>query len=259
MKLLIVCPIPVEYKTCRQVLSLREISPLNSCRMGRKESGNLDVLAIESGPAKARTAAAVASAIMHHRPDLIIDSGSCGGLEPGITIGQIIIAESCYEYDITGSGLPRRTIPEMILKSAFSFIAAQDGEQLQREAVEAGREEGYQVRVGSQACGEFLVADYSVKQLLYYMFNASCCNWETAGVFVPVLRSKKPPLSFRIVTDLGDSNALSDFRSNVKIRSTELYSYLNALIETGWFNRFNEVWQQLEMEVLKKLPASVKP
>jgi len=212
MKLLIVCPIPVEYKTCRQVLSLREISPLNNCRMGRKESGNLDVLAIESGPAKARTAAAVASAIMHHRPDLIIDSGTCGGLEPGITMGQIIIAEGCYEYDITGSGLPRRAIPEMMLKSAFSFIAAQDGDLLQREAVGAGREDGYQVRVGSQACGEFLVADYSVKQLLYSLFHASGCNWETAGVFVPVLRSKKPPLSFRIVTDLGDSNALQLFK-----------------------------------------------
>lgn len=259
MKLLIVCPIPVEYKTCRQVLSLREISPLNNCRMGRKESGNLEVLAIESGPAKARTAAAVASAIMHHRPDLIIDSGSCGGLEPGITMGQIIIAESCYEYDITGSGLPRRVIPEMILKSALSFMPTEDGDLLQREAVEAGREEGYRVRVSSQACGEFLVADYSTKQLLYSLFHASGCNWETAGVFVPVLRSKKPPLSFRIVTDLGDSNALSDFRSNVKIRSKELYSYLNALIETGWFNHFCEVWQQLGKEVLEELPASVKP
>ena len=95
MKLLIVCPIPVEYKTCRQVLSLREISPLNNCRMGRKESGNLEVLAIESGPAKARTAAAVTSALMHHRPDLIIDSGSCGGLEPRINKTNIIISKKC--------------------------------------------------------------------------------------------------------------------------------------------------------------------
>jgi len=31
------------------------------------------------------------------------------------------------------------------------------------------------------------------------------------------------------------------------------------LIETGWFSRFNEVWQQLEMEVLEELPLSVKP
>lgn len=259
MKLLIVCPIPVEYKTCRQVLCLREINPLFNCRMGRRASGNIEVFAIESGPAKARTAAAVTSAIMHYQPDLIVDSGSCGGLEPGITIGQIIIAESCYEYDITGSGLPRRVIPEMTLKSAFSFLSAEEGDLLKREAVEAGREEGYQIKVGSQACGEFLVANYSIKQLLYSLFQASGCNWESAGVFVPVLRSKKPPLSFRIVTDLGDSNALSDFRSNVKKMSKELYSYLDDLIETGWFNHFCEMWQKLETKVLEKLPVSVKP
>jgi hypothetical protein len=39
----------------------------------------------------------------------------------------------------------------------------------------------------------------------------------------------------------------------------ELYSYLNALIETGWFNRFHEVWQKLETQVLEELAVSVKP
>ena len=57
-------------------------------------------------------------------------------------------------------------------------------------------------------------------------------------MFIAALKSSLPALSFRVVTDLGDRNALRDFRAQVRPRSRELYRYLGGLLESGWFGRF---------------------
>ena len=73
------------------------------------------------------------------------------------------------------------------------------------------------------------------------------------------LKNCLPPLSVRIVTDLGDEQALNDFRANVKKKARELYRYLQVLAEYGWFGRFHECWQKLDRSIIDRLPQSVLP
>jgi hypothetical protein len=78
-------------------------------------------------------------------------------------------------------------------------------------------------------------------------------------VFVAALKNSLPALSFRVITDLGDAQALRDFRRNIKARSRELYRYLGNLMEYGWFERFREHWSRLDAAVLQRLPGAVLP
>ncbi len=39
-------------------------------------------------------------------------------------IGQVVMGENCYEYDISGEGMPGKIIPEMKLESGLSFLKA---------------------------------------------------------------------------------------------------------------------------------------
>jgi nucleoside phosphorylase len=259
VKLLLVCPFPVEFNACREVLSLRDAKPVSGCRSARGVAGNADVFAIESGPAKARAAAATVAGCLQHTPDLVIDSGSCAGTEPGAFVGEIILCRDCYEYDIAGSGFPARGIPEMKLPSALSLLPSVERESLYREASETGSAESFQVRVGNQACGEQLIQSLEIREALYTLFQASAANWETAGVFVGALKNSLPPLSIRIVTDLGNDQALKEFRSNIKKKARELYQYIKVLAEYGWFDQFLESWQILGSPIIDKLPQSVLP
>lgn len=259
MRLLIICPIPIEFNSCREILALRDTRTLSGCKTGRSASGNCEIIAIESGPAKVRAACATVSGCIHFSPDLIIDSGSCSGIEPGSIVGEIIMSERCYECDISGNGFPVKIIPEMKLFSGFNLLQPAVREALQREAVEEGRSAGFPVHVGDQACGEFLIQSLSMREELFSIFHASGFNWETAGVFIGALKNLLPPLSIRVITDLGNENALKDFRKNVKQRSKDLYRYIQMLIETGWFDRFIGQWQQVDYEVINKLPCSVLP
>jgi nucleoside phosphorylase len=259
MKLLLICPFPVEFNACREVLSLRDAKPVSGCRSARGVAGNADVLAIESGPAKARAAAATVAGCFKYAPDLTIDTGSCAGTESGAFVGEIILCRDCYEYDISGSGFPSRSIPEMKLPSAFSLLPSAERESLYREANETGSTESFQVRVGNQACGELLIQSLEMREALYTLFQASGANWETAGVFVGALKNGLPPLSVRIVTDLGNEQALKEFRSNIKKKARELYQYIKVLAEYGWFDQFLESWQMLGAGNIDKLPQNVLP
>jgi nucleoside phosphorylase len=115
------------------------------------------------------------------------------------------------------------------------------------------------LRFGNQACGEFLIHSGELREELHRVFRAAAGNWETAGVFIAALRAGLPALSFRIVTDLGDRNALRDFRGQVRSRSRELYRYIAGLVECGWFGRFLGHWGRLEPSLLESLPAKVLP
>jgi nucleoside phosphorylase len=259
MKVLLICPVPPEFNACREILGLRDSKPLAGCRSARGAAGNIDLLAMESGPAKARAAAATVAGSLAHSPDLVVDTGSCAGTEPGAFVGQLILCRDCYEYDIGGSGFPSRSIPEMELPSALSVLASADRETLLREAGETGSRESFQVHVGNQACGELLIQSQAMREALYTLFRASGANWETAGVFVGALKNRLPPLSMRIVTDLGNEQAINDFRANVKKKARELYRYVQVLAEYGWFGHFLECWNKLDPAAVERLPQSVLP
>lgn len=259
MKVLLICPFPPEFNACREILGLRDSKPVSGCRSARGTAGNIDVFALESGPGKARAAAATVAGALAFSPELVADSGSCAGTEPGAFVGQLILCRDCYEYDIGGKGFPTRGIPEMKLPSAFSTLSSPDRETLLREAGETGSTESFQVHVGNQACGELLIQSQEMREALHSLFRASGANWETAGVFIGALKNRLPPLSVRIVTDLGNEQALNDFRANIKKKARELYRYVQVLAEYGWFDHFHECWRRLDPATIDRLPQSVLP
>jgi adenosylhomocysteine nucleosidase len=258
MKLLILCPIPVEYASCRETLAMRDLPVVAGCRSAYAAAGEGELYCLETGPGKARAAAGALLGVQRYRPDLLLDSGSCAGIEPGAAIGQIVAARECYEVDLAGTPFPRRLLPEMRLPSAFSFLPEAEAEALQQEALRR-TEAGGALSFGNQACGEFLIHSAELRGELHRVFRAAAGNWETAGVFIAALRAGLPALSFRIVTDLGDRNALRDFRGQVRSRSRELYRFLAVLLESGWFGRFLEQWGRLPPSLLDSLPAKVLP
>jgi adenosylhomocysteine nucleosidase len=241
--MLFICPVPVEFTSCRSLLSLRDGRAIAGCRCARGSVSGVEAVAVQSGPGKARAAAAAASAIAAVAPDLVLDTGTCCALDAGLVEGAVVVGRSCVEFDLSGSGLPRRIIREMRLPSALPLLPRQHADRLVRAAVEAGRGTNLHVREGDQACGEFLIQSPAVRDPLAALTGALAANWETAGVFVAALRAGVPPLSLRTVSDLGDERAGQDFRQNARRVSRELYGFLRSLAESGWFAQVLGRWR----------------
>jgi adenosylhomocysteine nucleosidase len=259
VRVLLVCPIPLEYTSCKTALSLRDAPLVLGCRVARGFAGGADVMAVESGPAKARAAAATVAAAGQFQPDLVVDTGTCGALDAEMIVGTIVLGSSCLEYDISGYGLPHRVIPEMKLPSVFDLFPRRDGQELSRAFAELGKDHGLQVRSGIQACGEFFIQSAEVRESLHAVSGAVACNWEAAGVFVAALRSQVPPLSIRVVSDLGDEDALRDFRRNARRCSQGLYKFTGDALESGWFVSVYERWKGAPRGHAERLPQKVLP
>ncbi len=259
MKILLICPIPIEFNACRSVFMLKDIPSDTKRRAARGIVDSSEIYAVESGPTKARAAAETMASIYQFKPDVVLDTGCCGGIARDSSIGEIMLGEICYEYDISGSGFPRRVIKEMKLPSGFSFLTPESKGVLFSKVVEAGNMINLLVRRGNQLSGEFIVQSERIKRLLVGLFGARGCNWETAGVFIASLRLSIPPLSIRVISDLADQNALYDFRRNARRVSVSLYSYIKNLVEMGWFDLFWEKWISLGGRVTDELSRTVLP
>lgn len=259
MRILFICPIPLEYTSCRTALSLRDVQTVLGCRAARGALGNIDVLAVETGPAKARSAATTVAAINHFQPDLVVDSGTCGALDGELIVGSVVLGMSCLEYDISGYGLPHRIIPEMRLPSVFEILPRREGQKLVRGLTELGKDRGLHLRSGIQACGEFFIQSGAVRESLRAVSGAVASSWETAGVFVAALRSKIPPLSIRVVSDLGDEDAMRDFRRNARRCSQTLFRFLRDCLDSGWFISVYDQWKEMPRTQVERLPSRVLP
>ena len=68
-----------------------------------------------------------------------------------------------------------------------------------------------------------------------------------------------PPFSIRVVSDLGDMDALRDFRRNARRCSEGLYRFIGDSLESGWFAAVYEKWKAAPRSHAERLPQRVLP
>lgn len=246
MKILLITPTSVEYKMCKKALAVKTESRSYGCKTGTAACGQDSILVVKTGPGKTRTAVSTTALIGSFAPDILLDTGSCGGISPGIQIGELIIGDACVEYDLYENGFPQKSAGEIQLQSALALFNKKVKRTLLENAVAIAQNNGYGVRVGTQACGEYIIKSERMKQALYDKYGVSGCNWETAAVFISALRCSLPAFSLRVVSDLADSHVLKDFFKNIRPCTYRLYGYIGLLCEAGWFTRFYEQWLRLK-------------
>ena len=217
MKILLICPIPPEFKKCCNQLSLKE----NKEKIKTNTINNINILAVQTGPGKKNILKNLQSSIDECKPDLIIDTGSCCSLDNEIKIGSIIIAYESYQY---------------IEKSLVSSFLKGKKDKWLDKILKISELEKLKINSGIQVCGSFVLKSGEKKKEIKNVINAEAFNWETAYVYEISASNKIPAISIRIVTDYGNKKALKDFFKNIKEQSKKLYKFIKILIEENVFN-----------------------
>jgi nucleoside phosphorylase len=223
MKILVICPVPPEFKECCNELSLK--AHKRTGKMENKDNNSFIITALHTGPGEKNVKKRLGNSIMEYKPDLIIDSGSCCSLDNRINIGDIIIAEESYKFR------------ERIYKK--SFISCMESEKAGRWFLKITRiaeKRGNKVIKGVQVTDSFVFKSEKTKNRILNSVKAHAYNWETSSVFDLSDDYKIPAVSFRIVTDLGNNSFAADFFRNIKVQSKRLYSFLKVLIDKKVFD-----------------------
>ena len=182
---------------------------------------------MQGGWGKVSAAASAQWAIDHHHPDLILNLGTCGGLEGRIERHTILLVERTYQYDIQ----EQMTDPE----EANRFYSSELdltwlGDRLMPEGV---------IRTSMfSADHDILPAD--VEYLIEH-HDARAADWESGAIAWVTRRNQKPLIILRGVSDLVSPHGGESYgKVEVFQKNTRKIMKILAGQLPWWLQVFNE-------------------
>ncbi len=161
-----------------------------------------EVILTESGIGKVAAASATALMIDNFEPDLVVNTGSAGALDPDLKIGEEVIGtQVAYsDVDVTVLGYAYGQVPNKPLYYEADPTVVKDFEQLAP------------VKEGLIVSGDQFVQDTAKKRILTHFPEALVAEMEAAAVAQVAYQFGTPFIVLRGVSDLanGDSGVVFD-------------------------------------------------
>ena len=184
------------------------------------QSGQHNLLFAHSGWGKTATAAACQHLIDSYHPRLMINIGTCGGLEGHAQVGEVLLAEETAMYDV--------------VESMSDYAAA-----LERYRTRADLSWLPDALPQGVRKARIVSADQDIQiqnfDLIAEFFQAPGADWESAAFAWTAAKNKTPWLVLRGVSDLV-SKEKSEAYHNVQLwreRTGQIMSDLSTLLP--WF------------------------
>ena len=183
--------------------------------------GNRVILA-RAGLGKVNTAALSAIVFERYRPSLIVLTGVAGGLDPGLCVGDLVIAERTIQHDagvVTADGLQRYQpghIPFYNPTDRFGFAPSDRLLTVMREIVAdvelapvLGRDPA--VVFGTILTGDVFLQDGSTRKQLFDQLTAQAIEMEGGALGQTATRFGFDHMVIRSLSDLAGAEAVEHF------------------------------------------------
>ena len=197
-------------------------------------SGTPTVIA-RAGVGKVNAAVCTTAMILEFAPEYILNTGVAGALGKGITVGDVIVADSCVEYDLEygalgdarGSIFYPDSTSEIVMPADEEFSA-----RLEAIATEVSGGE-FAVKRGIVATGDRFVSSAEVRNDILSAFPDSlCCEMEGAAI-AQVCRLNSVKYSvLRSMSDSADGEAEMDFPTFEKLSADRAARIAAALAKS---------------------------
>ena len=233
----IVCPAPIEYDLCRDVLKLGDETEVAGRRVSSGTRVGARVVAVRAGPGKIQSAAATQLVADTYAPDVVVDVGGAGSLSSDLDVRDIVCTQRAYEYDvcsldefsILADDLTTTTLLCGLTEEGISVV------RMFRDWV--GGEKSARLVLGDIASGERNVDEASLREELHIRFGAAACTWETSAVLKTAGMNGVKALALRVITDHAGAEMSQELTANWRDSLLVLYSVLDELVAGGWLVR----------------------
>lgn len=177
--------------------------------------GGRTVALLRCGVGKVASASAVAAASAIN-PSYVISVGSGAALHGGHQIGDVVISTEVVQHDFAavnaagfnlfgyGGALPSDGDPVLRSEAALAISAAQAAHDL-------GKLNGFSVRVGRIATGDWFVNDQVIRDAIAARTSADVVEMEGAAIAYVAQRFGTPWIVIRSISDAGDETAPTSF------------------------------------------------
>ncbi|OOR98356.1 5'-methylthioadenosine/S-adenosylhomocysteine nucleosidase [Haemophilus paracuniculus] len=113
MKIAIIGAMAQEVEILKNYMAEPKITEMAGCKIYEGKIDTVDVALLQSGIGKTAAAVGTTLLLQQSRPDLVINTGSAGGLDPNLNVGDIVISTEVrhHDVDVTAFGYEKGQLP----------------------------------------------------------------------------------------------------------------------------------------------------
>lgn len=210
----------------------QQISDISSTELGGYtfHSGKLagmQVVLVQSGIGKVASALATALLIQHFKPDAIINTGSAGGFDPQLNVGDVVISTEVrhHDVDVTAFGYEMGQVPQM--PPAFSAHPV-----LIEAAEQSIQALGYcQTKKGLIATGDSFICDPARIAVIRQHFPAMLAvEMEGAAIAQVCHMLNTPFVVIRSLSDIAGKESPQSFEAYLAVASKNSSAMVQQLL-----------------------------
>ncbi|WP_080958072.1 MULTISPECIES: 5'-methylthioadenosine/adenosylhomocysteine nucleosidase [Lacticaseibacillus] len=207
IKVGVICAMEEEIRTLLARQTQQKETVIASQHYFEGKIGDVDVILVQSGIGKVQAAMTAALLLATYKPDVVINTGSAGGIGHGLAIGDVVISSGVayHDVDATAFGYLPGQLPQQpqIFEAGMSYVT-----QIQTAAAATG----LTPKVGLIVSGDqFINGKEAIARILKTYPQALASEMEGAAVGQLAKEFHTPFVVIRAMSDVADEQSGVDF------------------------------------------------
>ncbi|MBB6445941.1 5'-methylthioadenosine/S-adenosylhomocysteine nucleosidase [Bacillus benzoevorans] len=231
MKIAIIGAMEEEVVLLRDKIENKTVEVIAGCEYTSGMMNGVEVVLLRSGIGKVNAAMSTTILLDKYQPDFVINTGSAGGSEESLNVGDIVISTEVrhHDVDVTAFDYEYGQVPQL----PPAFLA---DEELVKVAWEGAKElQGVQVVQGLIASGDIFVNELAVVENIRDKFNVvKAVEMEAAAIAQVCYQFGVPFVIIRSLSDIAgkESNISFDqYLEKAALHSANLVMKMAALLK----------------------------
>lgn len=203
MRFGIICAMPEEIKELKAQLTNESTKQIGGKDYYFGQISGQDVVLVESGIGKVEAGITTEHLITDCGADVVINSGSAGGIGDGLHVGDVVISTATAYHDIDATAFDYQ-YGQLPGKEPRFAASEKWGDALAK----AGEQTGLTIKQGLIVSGDqFIASQDAIKQILAHFPDALSSEMEGAAVGQVATDHQVPYVVVRAMSDTGDEEA----------------------------------------------------
>lgn len=226
MKIGIIGAMAQEVEILRNLMVDPKTTELTNCKIYEGNINNTCIALLQSGIGKVSAAIGTTLLIQLTQPDIIINTGSAGGLNPTLNVGDILISTEVrhHDVDVTAFGYEIGQLPQ-------NPAAFKPNEQLVELAQKEAKKAGFNVVSGLICSGDaFINGNEKINEIRQNFPNVVAVEMEAAAIAQVCHGFNVPFVIVRAVSDVADKKSHLSFEEFLPLAAEKSSAIVLAML-----------------------------
>ncbi|MCT8589417.1 5'-methylthioadenosine/S-adenosylhomocysteine nucleosidase [Glaesserella parasuis] len=207
MKIGIIGAMEQEVEILLSYMAEPKLTEIAGCKIYEGKINNTDVALLQSGIGKTASAMGTALLLQLAKPEMVINTGSAGGLDANLNVGDIVISTEVrhHDVDVTAFGYEKGQLPA----NPAAFMA---NEQLAQIAIKETEKAGFNAVSGLICSGDLFVNGSDMIARIRNDFpSVKAVEMEAASIAQVCHAFQVPFVVVRAISDVADKESHLSF------------------------------------------------